>query len=515
MQRVLDAWPRLSTAQQGDVRRALGVSTNGLAHIVSSRSNAGAGCALVDPRFSVDVAATADTTRLRDAIAGRLGVTHAWQVCVFDVPGGGSVFADTFWGDGSVLHDPHDLPLPAPTAMNECYIRSFGGMARLSPAARLTLLGHEAYHCVHFEQRASLAAAGGSAGPENPQWIEDGLATWVGNKVAPGSYLPTRDPPGNYYWAYLLHPWTSWYSFTYEGFGLLGEVESKTGEGQIWQAIPKIWAAGQDTGAIYHEVMGSAEGTVLDDAGADLLRRKGAPDGWHQTLPFDVSGEPTGTPSPVRMLTGTPSGGSGGVGAHQAGIYEIVAGEYPLIKVDINGYGKLTDGTSTWRRPLGRWLCLGGTCSCPKGQKQIKDIPDHVDVAVGSRVYAGLAAGDAGTSIVVDGHAMDEFCEAGKLSGSWSGSWASTRYPIQGGFQMDLAQTPGGFEGHIFISGSDCVSGGTITGTVTGKHVAFGVVQSSGKKVSYTGTLSGSRMSGAFSSPSCGGDAGNWKATKG
>ncbi len=517
MQRVLDAWPRLSAVQQDDVQRALHVSTIPAALVAmegrGARSRAAVACALVDPRFPVDVAATADATRLRDEIGGRLGASHAWQICVFDVPGGGSVFADTLWSDGRALRDPHDLPLPAAAAMNECYMRAFEGMRRLSAADRLTVLAHEAYHCVHFEQRATLALGGGSAGPENPQWIEDGLATWVGNKVAQGTYLPTSDPPGNYYSAYLRKPWTSWFSYTYEAFGLLGEVEAKAGEGQIWQAIPKIWAAGPASSVIFHDVVGSAEGTVLDDAGADLLRLARVPD-WHQKLPFDVSGESSGTPSPVRLLTGTPTAGGGEVGAHRAGIYEIVAGEYPLVDVDINGYGKLTDGKTTWPRPRGRWLCLGGGCACPSGQKQIKEIPDHVDVAAGAHVYAGLAGGDAGSLIVVDGHAMDEYCEAGKLKGIWSGSWASTKYPIQGTFQMQLTQTGGGFEGTISIAGSACVSGGTVTGAVTGKRVTFGVVQSRGKTVTYTGILTKSGMAGAFASPSCGGDAGNWTATK-
>lgn len=97
---------------------------------------------------------------------------------------------------------------------------------------------------------------------------------------------------------------------------------------------------------------------------------------------------------------------------------------------------------------------------------------------------------------------------ASGLSGTWSGSYAGA---FSGTFQLTWTQTGNNLNGTINLSTSP---GDTpLSGTLNGSTITFGTVGSTA--ITYTGTVSGSSMSGSYQvqgGPVSAG--GTWKATK-
>jgi hypothetical protein len=91
------------------------------------------------------------------------------------------------------------------------------------------------------------------------------------------------------------------------------------------------------------------------------------------------------------------------------------------------------------------------------------------------------------------------------LSGSWSGNYSGA---FTGTFTLSWQQTGSSLSGSITLSTSPGAL--PLNGTVNGSRISFGTVGSAA--ITYTGTVSGSSMSGTYQ---VGGAAGgNWSATK-
>jgi hypothetical protein len=86
---------------------------------------------------------------------------------------------------------------------------------------------------------------------------------------------------------------------------------------------------------------------------------------------------------------------------------------------------------------------------------------------------------------------------AGVIEGSWSGTWGIEGFPDAGTFSLEIEPAAGGFEGAIQIQNSECVSGGAVEIGLDGDRITFGVVQAE-QEISFTGTVSGDRMSGTW-----------------
>ena len=64
------------------------------------------------------------------------------------------------------------------------------------------------------------------------------------------------------------------------------------------------------------------------------------------------------------------------------------------------------------------------------------------------------------------------------------------------------------------ITGTPCITGGTVSGTVTGSKISFGVV-SGETQIVYDGSISGTTMQGTYVAPArCGDAKGSWTASK-
>jgi hypothetical protein len=96
---------------------------------------------------------------------------------------------------------------------------------------------------------------------------------------------------------------------------------------------------------------------------------------------------------------------------------------------------------------------------------------------------------------------------AGDVSGKWSGQYSGS---YQGTFHLHWLQSGSKLKGSIQLSNP-----GTslpINGSVVGNSIRFGTVGSYG--ITYTGTVSGSSMSGTYKVANGNGSGGDWNASK-
>ncbi|MGK2954838.1 MAG: hypothetical protein ACSLFI_04090, partial [Solirubrobacterales bacterium] len=153
--------------------------------------------------------------------------------------------------------------------------------------------------------------------------------------------------------------------------------------------------------------------------------------------------------------------------------------------------------------------------SCPVGD--LSTIPTHEPV--GPNALLGLAAAGGITRGNVSYFDLDTFCRSTPkgVGGTWTGSYRSTVYPrVRGTFRMTLTvrkKVPSNFTGIIRIAGSDCVANGSLSGSVNGSQIRFGVVNAQ-RRIGYTGTVERNSMAGSFTAPGCGDDAGTWQARR-
>jgi hypothetical protein len=102
---------------------------------------------------------------------------------------------------------------------------------------------------------------------------------------------------------------------------------------------------------------------------------------------------------------------------------------------------------------------------------------------------------------------------ADSLTGTWTGTYASTTDPASGSFTVRFTQTGSQLNGTIDIQNSACITTGTITGALNGDQITFGAVEGA-QTITYTGSVSGNTMTGTYSAPQCGNGKGTWTATK-
>ena len=96
---------------------------------------------------------------------------------------------------------------------------------------------------------------------------------------------------------------------------------------------------------------------------------------------------------------------------------------------------------------------------------------------------------------------------ASGLSGSWSGTYGGA---YSGTFKVHWTQSGSALHGSIWITYKGSTAKTTVTGKLNGADIKFGAVGPVGT-ITYTGSVSGSSMSGHYTTPSGGG---NWSAHK-
>ncbi|HUO74781.1 MAG TPA: VWD domain-containing protein [Solirubrobacteraceae bacterium] len=457
VQRVLvEQWPTLTRAQRRAVIRALWPADR--RRVARASATVVDGCIAQVGGLTLDVAATDDARALHTAEQAHMPfATATFGICAYSVPSGGSTLANTISWYSSRATAPADGNQLYGSLPDECFVRLYDGWRALSVTNRRTILGHEMYHCLHGEWAMRLKFGGQFPG-DNAQWVEDGLATWAGNEVAPGTFAPDSAPPGLYYKVWLDHYLQlPLFQQSYEPFGFWGLVAQEATSAAVWPRILDIWKAGADSSAVFDIGTGAQRALVLDHWGPGLFSQPGWPSGWQQQQPYVVA-------NPVSVDAVAPVSGTVQVATkpYAALKVQIDNTAQRLVEVFVDGHGRLTDGSANqWDAPQGVWLCLGGGCACPPGQHASRPIPPHTDT--GPLLYAGLAGDQHPTRLTLGGHDLSEYCTANAQGGGGGGgggppgggsngdphlrTFDGQRYEFQALGEFVLARsTLGGFE---------------------------------------------------------------------
>lgn len=105
--------------------------------------------------------------------------------------------------------------------------------------------------------------------------------------------------------------------------------------------------------------------------------------------------------------------------------------------------------------------------------------------------------------------------QGGIMDGRWTGTFVNTS-PLAGTgtFELQLSQTGQQYSGTATIYNSPCITTATVTGTISGSSLQFGVVSGT-VSIEYSGTLAGNGASGTYlASAACLNATGTWSATK-
>jgi hypothetical protein len=103
---------------------------------------------------------------------------------------------------------------------------------------------------------------------------------------------------------------------------------------------------------------------------------------------------------------------------------------------------------------------------------------------------------------------------AAVLEGTWSGTWDTDVPQVKGTFSWVIEATPDGFTGTIEVQNTTCISNGTVEVALDGDQITVGLVQAE-EPVTFTGTISGDRMSGTYDARTCPPpNSGTWQADR-
>lgn len=104
----------------------------------------------------------------------------------------------------------------------------------------------------------------------------------------------------------------------------------------------------------------------------------------------------------------------------------------------------------------------------------------------------------------------------GDLAGTWSGTIASNSGD-GAPFTVEIKQDGSNFTGQLRVPAAICNKEATVSGSLSGSKINFGVSEGSDLTGNFEGTVEGTAMSGTWSSPAggaCGADGGTWTAKK-
>ena len=101
------------------------------------------------------------------------------------------------------------------------------------------------------------------------------------------------------------------------------------------------------------------------------------------------------------------------------------------------------------------------------------------------------------------------------LTGDWTGTWTGLNENGNGNILLTLTQTNTSVSGTASIIGSECISTGTLSGTVTGNALVSNI-SSGSNTASFNATCTSTSMNGTLeiTSGSCAGDIGNFLINK-
>jgi len=140
----------------------------------------------------------------------------------------------------------------------------------------------------------------------------------------------------------------------------------------------------------------------------------------------------------------------------------------------------------------------------------------HFDEPVGSTLFSDSSGNGYALAGVNGAHIVEEGGQAAiDVTGAWKGTWASSGGVYEGNLAVVLAQNGSSITGTASITGSLCVGSGSVSGTVSGNNVAFGVV-SGQDNILFDASYTSQSISGYYLiiGGSCVGDTGTFSMSK-
>jgi hypothetical protein len=371
--------------------------------------------------------------------------------------------------------------------VDTCLIQLQPAAQQLGPADLQFVLTHEVVHC--YQDRETNGA-------DVTNWVEEGAATWVAAKIAPGSAIAKSK-----WQPYLSEPVKSLFFRAYDGVGFFGHLEYVGVD--VWPRIVPMMQAGSDAAAFDLAVAGST--ATLDNWAPGLAREPsfGAP--WSTDGPDIPATKP---PRVAKAVTNTTNFSMPIIKAGNVLLDLDVKADVVVVDGSAGAHGRLRDaGGADWliADVSGRSLCaLPEGCACPDGSAGagIQFEP----MASGSALL-GLTGGADGAKVVVRGRSLDEYCAKPAkmdpcLVGTWIGQGVSISLPeidiVGMGGKGGILKFEKNGTGSVDLDASTAVAAtlpGDLVGTFKLSGQAGGIVNASqGVMTTLTTSISNLRM---------------------
>jgi hypothetical protein len=360
-------------------------------------------------------------------------------------------------------------------------------------------IAHEVFHCFQFDIDRGLLV-------DKPAWITEGMAEWAAMMVAPVS--------GQSLAQYIDTSGRALYARVYDASGVWAHIDDVSPG--LFSRLPDVLREPDQFAALQKAIAG---GDFYGSWGSSVFQSISNDRNWSLVSPPKVEKSGLAQHRPASM-TDVVDSQTVYANPWTTAQYKIkTSSDKPLIHVAITGYGRLDDKRNITN--LGdAWFCsLPQGCKCPPGSVDTVPANEPID----PDPLLGLSAGGGMTTGSVTYYAIDEFCTHKNptgIGGTWTGSYRSSVYSeVHGTFRATFIvgkKDPAAFTGSITIAGSPCVTHGTLSGRINGNQITFGVVNAE-KRISYTGVISGSTLSGGYTAesvPTCKGDTGGWDASR-
>jgi hypothetical protein len=117
-----------------------------------------------------------------------------------------------------------------------------------------------------------------------------------------------------------------------------------------------------------------------------------------------------------------------------------------------------------------------------------------------------------------DRRASEAMTSPNSLTGSWEGTWYRSESSAGGSLTALLTQSDSALAGEVEILDAPCLPGGTVSGSINGTAVVFGVVLADAVQAEFMGTVveGGLAIEGSYEviSGKCMGETGTWNIVK-
>jgi|GEM_PF-3008460 len=269
---------------------------------------------------------------------------------------------------------------------SDCFlITARDGRGPTDARAAAGMLAHELFHCWHYNRVGKSVDV--FYGTED--WIAEGLAGWVGESLAGGSYYTRKWLP-----EFVVNPFAL-FENDYEAYGFWGRINEAT---NLWDAIPGLidTSVGSNA-AVYDQALAAIPASSAFVA-AGALQNGGLGQDWvtQGWMPVELKRSPAEGTAGV----GDPAERTAEAGVQRADRIAVSASEGDVILIDADGYVAVADMSgglevAAFGDSKQLDICVI-SCVCPlTGEPRPADAT--IDVA-DPTLFAALAGRSAGPS---------------------------------------------------------------------------------------------------------------------